>query len=95
MIDRCQAFWSERYLLNRAISPGPAGRKGLLLLIGAYKKKTDGVKCCEVCAKAFFHSVSVRDFKTLSYLGVDAAGAIREHGSALDEAYNAGKILAA
>jgi len=95
MIDRCQAFWSERYLLNRPIIAGPKGRKGLLLLVGAYKKKTDGVKCCEVCAEAFFHSVSVRNFRTLSYLGVDAAGAIREHPVALGEAYDAGRNLAA
>ena len=31
MIDRCQAFWCEKYLLKKEIPAGPDGRKGLLL----------------------------------------------------------------
>ena len=34
MIDRCQAFWCEKYVLKRPIPEGESGRKGLLLLVG-------------------------------------------------------------
>ena len=37
MVDRCQAFWCEKYLLKKEIPAGPAGRKGLLLLVGGEK----------------------------------------------------------
>jgi multimeric flavodoxin WrbA len=92
MIDRCQAFWCEKYLLKKPIAAGPDKRKGLLLLVGGMKKET-GVQCAEATAKAFFRTVSIPGHKTLGYLGIDAKGAIRKHPSALKEAYEAGKEL--
>ena len=93
MIDRCQSFWCEKYLLGRPIKEGPYGRKGLLLLAGGMKKEI-GIKCAEATAKAFFRTISVPEHTTLSYLGVDAKGAILGHPSALKEAFEAGEILA-
>lgn len=40
MIDRCQAFWCEKYLLKQPIPEGEHGRKGLLLLVGGMKKRS-------------------------------------------------------
>ncbi len=92
MIDRCQAFWCEKYLLKKPIPPGQYGRKGLLLLVGGMKKET-GVRCSEETAKAFFSTVNVPEHKTLSFLGIDAKGAILKHPAALKDAYKAGKAL--
>lgn len=92
MIDRCQAFWCEKYLMKRPIAPGPHGRKGLLMLVGGMKKDI-GVQCADACAKAFFRTVSVPEHKTISFLGVDAKGAILEHPTALHDAAEAGKNL--
>ena len=92
MIDRCQAFWCEKYLLKKSIPEGPYGRKGLLLLVGGMKKEI-GIQCSEATAKAFFRTVSVPEHKTLGYLGVDAKGAILKHPTALKDAYEAGKEL--
>ena len=92
MIDRCQAFWCEKYLLKKPIPEGPYGRKGLLLLVGGQKKEI-GIQCAEASAKAFFRTVSVPEHKTLGYLSVDAKGAILRHPTALKEAYDAGKEL--
>ena len=39
MVDRCQAFWCEKYLLKKPIPAGTHGRKGLLLLVSSMKKK--------------------------------------------------------
>ncbi|TAN42803.1 MAG: flavodoxin family protein [Nitrospirae bacterium] len=92
MIDRCQAFWCEKYLLKKPIPAGPYGRKGLLLLVGGMKKE-EGIKCAEASARAFFRTVSVPEHKTLSYLGIDAFGHILNHPTALTDAYETGKNL--
>ncbi|RJQ39395.1 MAG: flavodoxin family protein [Nitrospiraceae bacterium] len=92
MIDRCQAFWCEKYLLKKPISEGEFGRKGLLLLVGGMEKE-DGIKCSEATAKAFFRTISVPEHKTLSFLGVDSKGAILNHPTAIKDAYAAGKEL--
>jgi len=92
MIDRCQAFWCEKYLLKKLIPEGKYGRKGLLLLAGGMKKEI-GIECSDATAKAFFRTISVPEHKTLSFTGIDAKGAILKHPTALKDAYEAGKEL--
>ena len=92
LVDRCQSFWCEKYLLKKPIPEGPHGRKGLLLLVGGMKKEI-GVECGNACAKAFFRTISVKEHTVLGYLGVDAKGAIKNHATALQEAFEAGKTL--
>lgn len=92
MIDRCQPFWCEKYLLKRPVTAGPRGRKGLLLLVGGMKKEI-GIQCGEATARAFFRTVNVPEHNTLSFLGVDHLGAIREHATALSDSLEAGRSL--
>jgi multimeric flavodoxin WrbA len=92
MIDRCQAFWCEKYLLKRPIPEGPDGRRGLLLLVGGMKKEI-GIECSEATAKAFFRTISVPQHETVGFLGVDSKGAIRGHETALTDVYLAGQRL--
>jgi multimeric flavodoxin WrbA len=96
MIDRCQAFWSEKYVHKKPIPPGPAGRKGLLILVGGMKQdaKNKGFECAEAVARAFFRTVNVQEHVTLAYDSVDKKGEIKENPTALTEAYEAGKALA-
>jgi multimeric flavodoxin WrbA len=92
MIDRCQAFWCEKYLLKRPIPEGPNGRRGLLLLVGGMKKEI-GIQCSEATAKAFFRTISVPEHEAVSFLGIDKKGAISEHPTAFNDAYLAGRRL--
>ncbi len=92
MIDRCQAFWCEKYLLKRPIPEGPLGRKGLLLLVGGMKKEV-GIECSNATATAFFRTVSVPEHETVSFLGIDKKGAICAHETALNDVYLAGRRL--
>jgi multimeric flavodoxin WrbA len=96
MIDRCQAFWSEKYVHKKPVPPGPAGRKGLLILVGGMKRdaKNKGFECAEATARSFFRTVNVQEHATLEYGSVDKKGEIREDPKALKEAYEAGKALA-
>ena len=92
MIDRCQAFWCDKYLLKRTIPSGPQGRKGLLIVVGGMKRE-DGIHCAETTAKAFFRTISVPEHETVSFLGVDAKGDILNHPTAMKDVYEAGKRL--
>jgi multimeric flavodoxin WrbA len=92
MVDRCQSFWCEKYLLKRPVPEGEFGRKGLLLLVGGMKKEI-GVRCGEATAKAFYRTINVSEHKVLSFLGIDAQGAILNHPSAMNDAFDAGKNL--
>ncbi len=79
-------------MLRKPIPPGEFGRKGLLILVGGMKKEV-GVECGDACAKAFFRTISVGEHKILSFLGVDAKGAIQTHPTGLKDAFEAGKTL--
>jgi multimeric flavodoxin WrbA len=92
MVDRCQAFWCEKYLLKKIIPASPQGRKGMLLLAGGMKKE-DGKNCAEAVAKGFFRTCSVPEHDTLFFGGIDAKGDIQKHPTALKEVYEAGKRL--
>jgi NAD(P)H-dependent FMN reductase len=92
MVDRCQAFWCEKYLHKKIIPAGPQGRKGLLLLVGGMKKD-DGKNCSDAVAKGFFRTVSVPEHETLFFGGIDGKGDIQKHPTALKEAYEAGERL--
>lgn len=92
MIDRCQAFWCEKYLLKKPVLEGPAGRKGLLILVGGMKKEI-GLQCSEATAKAFFRTISVQEHETVGFLGVDAKGAILEVPDAFKRIEDAVKRL--
>lgn len=92
MIDRCQPFWCEKYLLKKTIQGEGPGRKGLLLLVGGMKKDV-GIQCGDATAKAFFRSISVPEHETLGFTGIDRMGAILEHPTALKDAYLAGERL--
>jgi len=97
VIDRCQAFWAEKYVHKKPILPGASGRKGLLILVGGMKRneKNEGYQCAEATTRAFFRTVNVQEHVTLAYDQVDEKGAIRKHPTALKEAYEAGRTLAA
>lgn len=92
MIDRCQSFWCDKYLLKKTIPAGPHGRKGLLIVVGGMKKE-DGIHCAETTARAFFRTISVPEHATASFLGVDAKGEILNHPTAMKDVYEAGKRL--
>ncbi len=96
VIDRCQAFWAQKYIYKNPVPPGPHGRKGLVILVGAMKKdaKNKGYECAEATVRAFFRTVNVQEHVTLEYELIDSKGAIKDHPSALQEAYAAGKKLA-
>ena len=89
MIDRCQAFWCEKYLLKKDIPAGRHGRKGLLL-VAAGMKKDAAVTCADTVARIFFRTISVPEHEMVAALGADAKGDVITHPTALPDALAAG-----
>jgi len=91
LIDRCQALWTRRYILKQE-SPD-AARKGAFIAVGATKgqKLFDG---SILTVKYFFQAIGVEYAAELLVRGVDKKGEIREHPTALSDAFELGRRLA-
>jgi protein-tyrosine-phosphatase len=87
LIDRSQALWARRYVY-RLVDPGRKWRRGFLLSLGATKGQNlfEGLI---LTAKYFFDAVGA-NFEprqdTLTYRGIEGAGEIEEHPTALADA---------
>ncbi|KPK75753.1 MAG: hypothetical protein AMJ79_09880 [Phycisphaerae bacterium SM23_30] len=90
LIDRCQALWSRRYILKQPIQdPGRPRRRGIFISVGATRgsKVFAGVK---ITMKWFFDALEVEYWGNLLFEGLDAKGSVRDHPTALEEAYQLG-----
>ena len=91
LIDRCQALWVRKYILNQ--EPLDSMRKGIFIGVGATKgeKLFDGAK---MVVNYFFKTISVDYADELLVRGVDQSGEIEEHPTALSDAFELGERLA-
>jgi len=90
LIDRCQALWARRYILHTL--PEKA-RKGVFIAVGATRGKRlfDG---SILTIKYFFQALGVEYIGELLVRGVDQRGEIKQHPTALPDAFTLGKMLA-
>ena len=91
LIDRCQALWARKYVLKQNLPY--KGRKGAFIAVGATKgqKLFDG---SILTVKYFFQAIGVDYTAELLVRGVDKKGEIREHPTALKDAFELGSRLA-
>lgn len=91
LIDRCQALWARKYILKQSLSD--LTRKGAFIAVGATRGKQlfDG---STLTVKYFFQAISVKYTDELLIRGVDKRGEIKEHPTALSDAFELGKRLA-
>ena len=93
MIDRCQVFWARCNLLNMTLrAPGRPPRRGIFISVGA----THGEKVfagVQVTMKWFFHSLEMEYWGNLLFEGLDEKGAVNNHPTALQEAYDLGQSI--
>ena len=76
-VDRCQALWSRKYILEQQI-PADKQRKGYLISVAATRGK-QVFTGAELCARYVFDAMDVLYDGGLFYPGVDTRGAIRKH----------------
>lgn len=91
LIDRSQATWARKHILKQAL--GVPGRRGAFIGVGA----TKGAKLFEgavLVIKYFFSAIGVSYADELLVRGVDQKAEIKEHPTALKDAFELGKRLA-
>jgi len=91
LIDRSQAIWARKYILKQNLPD--SGRKGAFIAVGATrgKKLFDG---SILTVKYFFKTIGVEYADDLLIPGVDKKGEIKEHPTALSDAFELGRKLA-
>jgi len=91
VIDRCQALWVRRHVLNKG-KHDPRVRRGAFISVGATKGKRlfEGAV---LTVKYFFDAIGVKYWGDLLVRGVDNKGQIQEHPTALDDAFRLGQDL--
>ena len=93
LIDRCQVFWARRYVLKQSLmQPGQKFRRGVFLSVGATHgaKVFNGVK---VTMKWFLDALEMEYWDNLLFEGCDKKGSIRQHPTALKDAYDLGQRI--
>jgi multimeric flavodoxin WrbA len=90
LIDRCQALWARKYILKNMDIPL---KKGAFIAVGATRgaKLFDGPK---LTIKYFFQAINTEYKEELLIRGIDKKGEIKQHPTALADAYELGKKLA-
>jgi len=90
MIDRCQAFWNRKYVLKRRIAARK--RKGVFVSVGG-TRFPDLFEHAKAVVKNLFLTIDVTYWAELLFSGVDRKGEIKEHPTALKDAYLLGRRI--
>jgi len=93
MIDRCQALWARKYVLNMPpLGSEPGKKKGLFISVGG-RKITNLFEPALATVKTLFRILDIAYAGELLFSGVDEKGAIAKHPDALRQAYLVGQKL--
>ncbi|NPV60948.1 MAG: flavodoxin family protein [Actinobacteria bacterium] len=94
LIDRCQRFWSARYVLgDELVERGRVERRRGFFLSCCGRDKPETFDCTRPVMGYFFYIIRVGKWTPLTFAGVDEAGKIREVEGALDAAAELGRSL--
>ena len=91
LIDRCQALWARKYILKQ--DPTDLTRKGAFIAVGA----TSGEKLFDgsiLTVRYLFKSIGVRYVDELLIRGVEKKEEVKQHPTALSDAFKLGRSLA-
>jgi multimeric flavodoxin WrbA len=94
MIDRCQALWVMKYCLGLPVATNQGKeRRGLFISVGGRGEATL-FQGAIATVRSFFATIDMKYTGELLYPRVDETGAIRNHPTALRDAFSAGQRLA-
>jgi multimeric flavodoxin WrbA len=92
MIDRCQAMWARKYVLNQPPLGDRRERKGLFISVGG-RKAANMFEPAVATIKSWFTVLDITYAGELLFPGVDEKGAIANNPDALNKAFLAGQKL--
>jgi multimeric flavodoxin WrbA len=95
MIDRCQAFWSRKYLMKQPLSAdGQNKHRDLLLLTTMGTDKPEHIEGVRTEVRYFLDTLDGQ-YAELIFPKIEQAGAIGDHWEAMAQAREAGARLLA
>jgi len=91
IVDRCQALWVRKYVLGLGKEDRRI-RRGVFISVGATQGERlfDGVV---LTVRYFFDAIGVKYAGDLLIRGIDGKAKIREHATALQDAFRIGQQL--
>jgi len=92
MIDRCQALWARKYVLNIPPLGNKRERKGLFVSVGG-RKVANLFEGALITVKSLFTVLDIKYAGELVFPGVDEKGAITQNPDALNQAFLTGQKL--
>ncbi|MBF8983542.1 flavodoxin family protein [Lutibacter sp. B2] len=92
MIDRCQAFWASKYVLNKSSIDRNKRRRGLFICTAGSELKRDGFIGAEVVIDLFFRAINTQNSERLLVDQTDKI-MVKDRQDILNEAYEIGKKL--
>jgi multimeric flavodoxin WrbA len=92
LIDRCQCLWAHKYVLKQPLISASRDRRAMVIAVGGTKSKKmfDSVR---LTAKYFLDVLEINYTVNLFVNKIDEPGQIKEHPTAMDEAYRLGREL--
>jgi multimeric flavodoxin WrbA len=93
LIDRCQCLWALKYVLKKSLMSAGRDRRAMVIAVGGSKSKKmfDSIR---LTMKYFFDVMDINYVANLFVNKVEDAGQIKEHPSAMKEAFALGQKLA-
>jgi len=92
MIDRCQALWARKYVLNTPPLGNRRERKGLFISVGG-RRVANLFEPSLSTVKSLFRVLDIDYAGELIFSGVDEKGVITKNPNALSQAFLAGQKL--
>jgi multimeric flavodoxin WrbA len=93
LIDRGQCLWAAKYVLGKPLfEAGSRDRRAIVIAVGG-SRSTKQFESIRLTMKAYFDVLDVNYVANLFVNKVDKRGAIKEHPSAMKEAYRLGSEL--
>jgi multimeric flavodoxin WrbA len=93
LIDRCQCLWAHKYVLKQPLITTGRDRRAMVIAVGGTKSKKmfDSIR---LTAKYFLDVLDMNYAVNLFVNKIDDPGQIKQHPSAMDEAFRLGRELA-
>jgi multimeric flavodoxin WrbA len=93
MIDRCQALWALKHLLKQPVYLGAAvPGKALYLSVGGTNVKELFQPSLRII-KSWLLTLEIKLAGEVTFASIDEADAVKQHATALQESYEAGRKL--
>jgi multimeric flavodoxin WrbA len=93
LIDRCQCLWARKYVLKQPLITTGRDRRAMVIAVGGTKSKKmfDSIR---LTATYFLDVLDMNYAVNLFVNKIDDPGQIKQHPTAMDEAFRLGRELA-